>query len=171
MRLSPLSLAFALSFATLSSAGNGQSSAPINPLSVEMTAQGKVAEQAANYDVAIDVYESALVADPRNAEAIMGLASVARKQGLPGKAISLYREALLLDPDDTEALGGIGLAYVDKGAMAKANETLARLEKICGSECGVSSLRAAIENGTQTAQASQTIENKPVATADPSGGS
>lgn len=167
MRLSPLSLAFALSFASLSTAGISQSETPINPRSVELVEQGRTAEKAANYEGAIDSYESALVADPRNRDAYLGLASVARAQGLPGKAITLYRDALLLDPNDTDALGGIGLAYLDKGAVDQASQTLARLDELCKTECaGQQPLRAALAGKSQTAQAAQPIENKPVATSE-----
>lgn len=172
MRFSPLTLAFALTFAALSTVSDGQSQAPINPMSIELVKQGRAAESAANYDVAIDSYESALVADPRNREAYLGLASVARAQGLPGKAIAIYKDVLLLDPNDTDALGGLGLAYVDKGAIAQANQTLTRLDELCKSECaGQQPLRAALAAKEQTAQVAQPLENKPIVSEEKPDGS
>ena len=78
----------------------------------------------------------------------IGMAEVARAQGLQGKAIRLYKEALLLDPTDIVALSGQGEAMVEKGAVARAKEVLAEAQKLCKADCApVTRLSAAIQKG------------------------
>src|SRR3546814_10766862 len=76
--------------------------------SIALQKDGEAAQAKGDLNGAIDLYESALAAEPRNRSAIIALAQVARAQGLPGKAIGLYREALLLEPNDLVALTGQG---------------------------------------------------------------
>lgn len=128
----------------------------IDPRSVELVKQGRAALAAGNVQGAGDALESALAVDPRNRDAFITLAEMARSGGLPGKAIRLYREALSLEPNDTAALRGQGEAMVAKGAMERAKENLAKIEKLCAKACGDSTaLSAAIAKGppVTTAQA------------------
>src|SRR3546814_1912213 len=104
--------------------------------SSDLQQEGHQAQEAGDLDLAIDFYESALAADPRNRSAIIALAQVARAQGLPGKAIGLYREALILEPKDIVALTGQGAALADKGAFELAREKLAEAERVCGATIG-----------------------------------
>lgn len=154
MRFTPASIALALALATVSSAGNGQKpDTQINPLSVAWLQKGEAAQKAGNLQGANDAYETALAIDPRNRGAFVALGEVARTQGLTGKSIRFYREALALDPTDLDALAGQGEAMVDKGAIEKAKENLARMKNICRSTCGeVAVLAAAIENGSSATQ-------------------
>lgn len=156
MRFTPASIALALALATVSSAGIGQKpDAQINPLSAAWVEKGAAAQKAGDLQGAIDAYETALVIDPRNRSAFISLGEVARVQGLTGKSIRFYREALLLDPTDRDALAGQGEAMVEKGAIEKAKENLAKLKTLCRSGCReVATLSAAIEKGAQTAQLS-----------------
>ncbi|MCH7861813.1 tetratricopeptide repeat protein [Sphingomonas sp. NPDC092331] len=128
----------------------------IDPRSVELVRQGRAALAAGNFEGAGDALESALAVDPRNREAYLVLAEIARKNSLPGKAIRLYREALSLEPNDTAALRGQGEAMVAKGAMERAKENLAKIEKLCAKGCAdATQLSAAIAKGppVTTAQA------------------
>jgi hypothetical protein len=71
-------------------------------------------------------------------------------------ACRLYREALSLEPNDTAALRGQGEAMVAKGAMERAKENLAKIEKLCAKVCtDATQLSAAIAKGppVTTAQA------------------
>lgn len=149
MRFTPASIALALALATVSSAGIGQKpDAQIEPLSVAWLEKGEAAQKAGNLQGANDAYETALAIDPRNRKAFSALGEVARVQGLTGKSIRFYREALLLDPTDLDALAGQGEAMVDKGAIEKAKENLARMKNICRASCGeIGQLAAAIEKG------------------------
>ncbi|HKR18317.1 MAG TPA: hypothetical protein VJM79_03345 [Rhizorhapis sp.] len=149
MRFTPASIALALALATVSSAGIGQKpDAQIDPMSVAWLEKGEASQKAGDLQGANDAYETSLAIDPRNRKAFSALGEVARLQGLTGKSIRFYREALLLDPTDLDALAGQGEAMVDKGAIAKAKENLAKMKNICRSTCGeIAMLSAAIEKG------------------------
>ncbi|HKX21664.1 MAG TPA: hypothetical protein VJM81_00165 [Rhizorhapis sp.] len=149
MRFTPASIALALALATVSSAGIGQKpDAQIDPMSVAWLEKGEVSQKAGDLQGANDAYETSLAIDPRNRKAFSALGEVARLQGLTGKSIRFYREALLLDPTDLDALAGQGEAMVDKGAIAKAKENLAKMKNICRTNCReIAMLSAAIEKG------------------------
>lgn len=136
MRVSFLALGAGLVLASLPTASDAQrADNDILPRSIALQEQGVKAQSTGDLDTAIDYYESALVADPRNRSAIIALAQVARAQGLPGKSIGLYREALLLEPNDVVALTGQGGALADKGALALAREKLAEAQRVCEGKC------------------------------------
>ena len=104
----------------------------------------------------------ALAVDPRNRAAYVELASVAKKQGLPGKAIRMYREALAIEPNDVIALSGQGEALVMRGAVTKAKENLARIEKLCVNACPEQTrLSSAIAKGPAPEQPMAAAEAKP----------
>jgi tetratricopeptide (TPR) repeat protein len=121
----------------------------IDARSVALVEQGMKQKAAGNFDGAIDSLETALVVDPRNRAAFIGLAEIARLRGRPGQAIRLYHEALVLEPNDLVALRGQGEAMVEKGAVEKAKENLARIRTICGTNsCNDATLlSAAIDKG------------------------
>lgn len=136
MRISFLAVSAGLVLASLPTASDAQrADNDILPTSIALQEQGVKAQTAGDLNAANDAYESALAADPRNRNAIIALAQVARAQGLPGKAISLYREALLLEPTDIIALTGQGEALADKGALELAREKLAEAKRICTDKC------------------------------------
>ncbi len=136
MRFSLPAGALALALLTVSSVGIGaKRDDDIDKRSVAMTNQAKTLLAAGKLDEANDTLESALAVDPRNRAAFMALAQVAQKQGLPGKAIRLYREVLTIEPNDVVALAGQGAALVDKGALTKAKDNLARIKQLCVTNC------------------------------------
>ncbi len=81
---------------------------------------------------AIDRFEAALVADPANVRALIGMAQAARAQDLPGKAARFYRIALSIDPADLEALEGQGEVFAQRGAIERARANLDKLRRACG---------------------------------------
>ncbi|MEI9849987.1 MAG: tetratricopeptide repeat protein [Sphingomonas sp.] len=161
MRITAISAAVALMALTVSSALMAQRpDDQIDPRSMALLQEGRAAQTAGNFDGATDAFETALVVDPRNRQAFVLLAEVARARGLPGKAIRLYNEALVLEPNDLMALRGQGEAMVAKGAVEKAKENLARIKTICRAQCkDATVLAAVIAKGppvTATAQATAT---------------
>lgn len=52
-------------------------------------------------------YEAALAADPRNLDALLGMATVEAQAGQRGAAVPLYRRALDVDPRNATALAGL----------------------------------------------------------------
>jgi cytochrome c-type biogenesis protein CcmH/NrfG len=136
MRFSPAAIALSLVLATVSSVSYSQSAdVEIKQRSVEYMNLGEKAQKSGNFELATDLYETALAVDPRNGSAFIALAQIARVQGLPGKAIRFYREALILDPNNLDALAGQGEALVQRGAVEKAKLNLSRIETLCRTKC------------------------------------
>jgi Flp pilus assembly protein TadD len=80
------------------------------------------------------------------------LARVAKQQKLFGKAIRLANEALQLEPNDLDAIEVQGEAMVELGAVPRAKENLAKLQKLCSSNCKqVAQLSSAISRGPTVA--------------------
>lgn len=168
MRYTPVTCALALALACVSSGVNGQRpDAEIDPRSIELVLKGQALAAAGDYQGANDAIESALVLDPRNRAAYVALAKVAQKQDLNGKAIRLYREALKIEPNDVNALAGQGEALVAKGAVEKAKENLARIEKLCIARCTEQvTLAASIEQGPAVLTAKSEVPKPSVTKAE-----
>jgi tetratricopeptide (TPR) repeat protein len=172
MRVSFLAVAAGLVLASLPTPSDAQrADHDILPHSIALQHEGQRAQEAGDWNLAIDYYESALAADPRNRSAIIALAQVARAQGLPGKAIGLYREALLLEPRDIVALTGQGEALADKGAIEMAREKLVEARRVCAGDCPqVAALEKAIATGdAKRFVAAEAVPPKAVATTGPTG--
>lgn len=118
------------------------------PLSLDMMQVANDSLAASDTSTAIEYFEAALAADPRNRQAYVGLGLAAQAEGMPGRAIRYFREALALEPNDTNALELQGLALVERGAKARAEENLARLKIVCATPCPAADrLAAAIVSG------------------------
>ncbi len=167
MRISFLAIGAGVVLASLPTVSDAQrADSDIFPRSIALQQEGQAAQEAGDLDLAIDFYESALAADPRNRSAIIALAQVARAQGLPGKAIGLYRDALVLEPNDIVALTGQGEALAEKGALEMAREKLAEAQRVCGEKCPqVAALEEAINsNAEKKVVAAEAIVPKAVVT-------
>ena len=126
----------------------------LNPKSVEMLRLGEAHLAAGRLIQADDALETALVVDPRNRAAFNVLARVAQKQKLYGQAVRFTNKALELEPNDLEALAIQGEAMVEMGAVPRARQNLAKLQKLCPAGCRqVASLSAAIARGPTVASA------------------
>ena len=157
MRLTPIALTAAIALATFASAGQGQRpDDQIDPRSAALVQQAAGHSAAGRHNEAIDFLESALAVDPKNRTALIALARVAQAQRLPGKAIRYYAAALALEPNDVAALAGQGEAYVQRGAVDRARQNLARVRTLCGSSCAqADTLAASIQRGPPAELAAQ----------------
>ena len=145
MRLTPIALSLAVALGTMASAGHGQKpDDQIDPRSLAVAAEAQTLLNAAKYQEATDLYETALAVDPRNRQAYVGIARVAQAQKLPGKAIRFYSEALKLEPNDVNAIAGQGEAYVQRGAVERARRNLERLKTLCAAPCTQATTLAAV---------------------------
>lgn len=132
------------------------------PLSLQMLKAGETQLAARDTAAAIQSFEAALAADPRNRTAYVGLARAAVADGLPGRAVRYYREALQIDPNDLNALELQGLALVERGAMPRAQENLDRLKTLCEAPCPAADrLALAIAKGPPAKTDQTAALNKP----------
>ena len=135
MRYTPIALAAAGLMLMASNASFGapaEQSGPLSETSVALQRQAETLRASGDLEAAVGYYETALVADPRNVTALIGLGDLARQRELPGKAVTFYRDALTQAPDNRDALAGLGAAYVARGAVDRARTTLAQLQQLCG---------------------------------------
>ena len=165
MRFSPAAIALSLLLATASSMSVGKRpDYQIDPQSLALTAEGDAALKTGDAEIATGWYETALAVDPLNRAAYVGLAKVAVKQGLKGKAIRFYREALEIEPNDQIIIAAQSEVMIAKGAIEAAQKNLARLRILCRSDCsGADNLALSIDKAREkpVVQASA-VEIKPV---------
>ncbi|MEE4350784.1 MAG: tetratricopeptide repeat protein [Pacificimonas sp.] len=120
----------------------------IAPQSHSLTLDGEGLLSRDQPEEAILQFETALAVDPKNVRAYLGMARAHEALGLPGRAVKFYREGLTIDPTNVTALQEQGEALVARGAVARAEENLARIRELCREECAAASaLSAAIEAG------------------------
>ena len=98
-------------------------------------AAGKAAIEAKNWDAAIRSLSSAALRDTRNADIQNYLGYAYRHTGQLALAFKHYQRALDLNPRHRGAHEYAGEAYLIVNNLAKAEEHLAALEKICLIPC------------------------------------
>ena len=94
-------------------------------------AAGKRAIMAGDWQGVIEVLTSAGLRDDRNADIQNYLGYAHRRLRQLDTAMRHYRQALTLNPRHRSAHEHLGEAYLMQGNLAKAEEQLAALEKIC----------------------------------------
>ena len=155
MRLLPPVLIAGLAVTLATTAAVGQRpDDQLMPRSVELLKQGEAHLAAGRFAEADGALETALAVDPRNRAAYNALAKVAQREKLYGQSIRYTKKALALEPNDRDAIAIQGEAMVEMGALARAKENLAKLQKLCPSGCPqVAELSAAITRGPTVASA------------------
>ena len=87
------------------------------------------------FQTAIVMLKVIIQKSPRNADAYNLLGFSYRKTKDFSRAERNYKRALRLDPDHKGALEYMGELFLETNRRAKAEELLARLEKLCPSGC------------------------------------
>ncbi len=101
--------------------------------------------KARNWVAAIALLKKAEARDPANAEIENQLGFAERNRGDLDAAFKYYERALALDPKHRGAHEYVGEAYLMTGNLAKAEEHLAVLKKLCFFPCEeYTDLKAAI---------------------------
>jgi tetratricopeptide (TPR) repeat protein len=96
---------------------------------------GKQAAEAKNWQVALDAFNKVLAKDPRNANAHNYLGYTYRNMGQFDLAFKHYEEALRLNPKHRGAYEYLGEAYLMVNNLAKAEEQLKALDRLCTFGC------------------------------------
>ena len=92
---------------------------------------GKQAVEAMNWPAALDAFNKVVARDPGNANAHNYLGYTNRKSGNLDLAFKHYEEALRLDPRHRGAHEYMGEAYLMVNNVAKAEEHLKVLDRLC----------------------------------------
>lgn len=87
------------------------------------------------YDMAVDKIETMLKDDPENADLYNYLAYSQRKMGNFESAAQNYERALMINPEHAGALEYQGELFLQTGKPEMAQENLARLAQVCGTDC------------------------------------
>jgi tetratricopeptide (TPR) repeat protein len=114
--------------------GGGGESAPVVPEDPDYAA-GKRAVEAKNWQAALAAFNKVVAKDPRNADAHTYLGYTYRKSGQVDLAFKEYDEALQLEPRHRGAHEYVGEAYLMTDNLAKAEEHLKALDRICFFGC------------------------------------
>jgi Flp pilus assembly protein TadD len=107
--------------------GEDDSAGSSNPLWTE----GKKAVESQDWPKAIEILSKLVQAEPNNADAHNFLGYAYRKKGIFEASFNHYNEALKLNPRHRHAHEYIGEAYLLTDNLAKAEQHLAELRKIC----------------------------------------
>ncbi len=87
------------------------------------------------YDMAVDKIETMLKDDSENADLYNYLAYSQRKMGDFESAAQNYERALMINPEHAGALEYQGELFLQTGKPEMAQENLARLAQVCGTDC------------------------------------
>jgi tetratricopeptide (TPR) repeat protein len=98
-------------------------------------AQANMAIQAQNWERAVELLEKIVARDGTNADAYNLLGFSERKRGNLDAAFGHYDRALVLDPKHRGAHEYLGEAFLLIDNLPKAEEHLARLDKLCFFPC------------------------------------
>jgi tetratricopeptide (TPR) repeat protein len=120
--------------AAIAAGGGGGDSVPAAPEDPDYAA-GKRAVEAMNWQAALDAFNKVVAKDPGNANAHNYLGYTYRKSGQLDLAFKHYEEALRLNPKHRGAHEYLGEAYLMVDNLAKAEEQLKVLDKICFFGC------------------------------------
>lgn len=111
--------------------GGGTTARPEDPL----YAAAVKAVKANDYRAAIPLLEKVVAANAEHADAFNYLGYSHRNLGEFDKAMAHYRKALELNPNHRGAHEYIGELYLQRDDLKRAEEHLARLDKICFFGC------------------------------------
>jgi Flp pilus assembly protein TadD len=124
-----------------SSDDGGSYGAPVDP---DLDSAKKAIKEK-NWDKAVELLKKALERDNGNAEIHNLLGYAERNRGKLDSAFKHYERALALDPKHRGAHEYIGEAYLMANNLARAEEHLAKLDKLCFLPCEeYNDLKAAI---------------------------
>jgi len=126
-----LSLSLLLPGTILADAGGGSRVQTVDPTFT----RANMAIQAKDWDKAIELLNTTVAHDMTNADAFNLLGYAERQRGNLDAAFKHYERALALDPDHKGAHEYVGEAYLLTGNLPKAEEHLARLDKLCIFSC------------------------------------
>ncbi len=142
--------------ALLAAPVSAQTSEKHQSMSKQFVAQAQAAMVAEKADDAQLLFERAIVANPANVDALIGLGQAHERKGAVGKGLKYYRQALEIEPNDQGALEKQALAFLKRDMADRAEDNRDKLARLCMSGCeALSKVTTAIEEyNAQSADAS-----------------
>ena len=131
-----IALGLTVAHGPVDAAGTGSANKPPAPGADQSLYKGARAIEAGDYQLAVKYLKKAVRLNPRNADGFNFLGYSYRKLGKFDPAFENYEKALALDPNHLPANEYIGEAYLLVGELAKAQEHLAILRRLCSAGCG-----------------------------------
>ena len=106
------------------------------------------------------LFERALVADPANLNALIGLGKTHEAQGRVGRGLKYYRQALAIDPNEHVALEAQAVAFLKRDMFDRAEANRDKLARLCTDGCtALDSVTAAL--GSYKAEKADADAEKP----------
>ncbi|WP_417463805.1 tetratricopeptide repeat protein [Kordiimonas sp.] len=134
MRIQKLLVAAALA-SVVASPSFAQTAEKYQELSEQLVAEASGAMTSEQAKEAQALYERALVANPANIDALIGLGKAHEAQGRVGSGLKYYRKALELEPNDKNALEYQALAFLKRNLRARAESNRDKLASLCTDGC------------------------------------
>ena len=126
------SLGLAAGSSSSNDSGRETYSAPVKQPELK---EARLAIARKDYPLAISELNAVLAKKPEHANAWNLLGYSSRKSGDFKRAEFAYTKALKIDPNHTQAMEYMGEMYLTLNKPAKAEELLARLNKLCTFNC------------------------------------
>jgi|GEM_PF-776679 len=104
-------------------------------ISQELVKNGDMALSEGQAFDALHIFESALVSDPKNVAAYIGLGQAHAALDRKKTAMDYYNAALDVDPNSTKALELQSLGFLEQGKITAAERNLTRLQRLCAQGC------------------------------------
>ena len=145
----------------LSAASYGQTADKYKEISTMYVTKAADAIAAGDAKEAQALYEKALVANPANAQALVGLGKAHSMQGRTGRGLKYYRFALEVTPNHKPALEAQSLAFLKKGNIDRATSNQLILERLCSKGCAeLSAVNSAIDEFRANPPEEKMLEDK-----------
>ncbi len=131
----------------------------LNPDSARVHfADGLLNQTAGQYEKALEDYERALDLEPRNVDALLGIAGLYDKFDMPDKAMEAYERAINLDPGYYWPYEVQGVFFYNRGRYAEAAEQFRKvIERAPGMVNAYSNLGATLMDAGKFAEAEQAL--------------
>lgn len=111
-----------------------QTSAPYREISTYLVGEGNSALDEGDLSTARDLFEQAVVSDPQNIDAYLGLGKTHFEADIYPTSLKYYDIALSIDPTSLSALEGQTYVYLAGDSLKAARDNLTKLETICFSD-------------------------------------
>ncbi len=111
-----------------------------------LVSEASMALKAEKSEEALVLYERALVADPANLNALIGLGKTHEVQGRVGRGLKYYRQALAIDPNAQSALEAQAVAFLKRDMVDRAEANRDKLARLCSTGCrALETVRTALD--------------------------